>query len=335
MQEYAEARNLIVVKSYLDPAKSGLTLRKRKGLQKLISDSVQGLAQFKEVLVYDVSRWGRFQDHDESATYEFLCRNAGVGVRYCFEPFDNDGSPMSAIMKHIKRVMAADYSAALSERIHRAQLYQARLGFKQGGSMTYGVRRMLVDKDGNLRFLLDHGERKGLQTDRVIYVPGPDEELAIVRRIFRMFVTERWSISAIARTLNAEGVIGARGRPWNDSRVRYILANELFIGNYVYNRTTRKLQSPTTRNPPEAWLRVKVMDPVVSPRIFHAAAKAFGANRGYGYDKKDMLRALKSSCARDNRSRPSSSISVRTRQHPLATRSTLVVSKMRSTPLGT
>lgn len=293
MQEYAEARNLIVVKSYLDPAKSGLTLRKRKGLQKLISDSVQGNAPFKEVLVYDVSRWGRFQDHDESATYEFLCRSAGVGVRYCFEPFDNDGSPMSAIMKHIKRVMAADYSAALSERIHRAQLYQARLGFKQGGSMTYGVRRMLVDKDGNLRFLLDHGERKGLQTDRVIYVPGPDEELETVRRIFRMFVTERRSIPAIAKQLNAEGVIGARGKPWNFSRVRYVLANELFIGNYVYNRTTRKLQNPTTRNPPEAWLRVKVMDPVVSPRIFHAAAKTFGANRGYGYHKKDMLKALK------------------------------------------
>ena len=112
MQEYAEARNLIVVKSYLDPAKSGLTLRKRKGLQNLISDSVQGNAPFKEVLVYDVSRWGRFQDHDESATYEFLCRSAGVGVRYCFEPFDNDGSPMSAIMKHIKRVMAADCQTA-------------------------------------------------------------------------------------------------------------------------------------------------------------------------------------------------------------------------------
>jgi hypothetical protein len=47
---------LIVVHSYLDPAKSGLTLRKRKGLQKLISDSVQGNAPFKEVLVYDVIR---------------------------------------------------------------------------------------------------------------------------------------------------------------------------------------------------------------------------------------------------------------------------------------
>jgi DNA invertase Pin-like site-specific DNA recombinase len=211
LQEYADARNLTVVKSYIDPARSGVTLRRRKGLQKLIADSVEGKATFKEVLVYDVSRWGRFQDHDESAHYEFLCRSSGIHIHYCYEPFENDGSPMSAIMKHIKRVMAADYSAALSARIHRAQLYQARLGFKQGGSMTYGVRRMLVDKDGNLRFLLDHGERKGLQTDRVIYVPGPDEELETVRRIFRMFVTERESIPSIARQLNAEGVIGARG----------------------------------------------------------------------------------------------------------------------------
>ncbi len=53
---------------------------------------MSGRAQFKVILVYDVSRWGRFQDVDEAAHYEFLCRSASVPVRYCAEQFENDGS---------------------------------------------------------------------------------------------------------------------------------------------------------------------------------------------------------------------------------------------------
>ncbi len=52
--------------------------RKRKGLQKLIQDVIQGQASYRAILVYDVSRWGRFQDTDETAYYEFLCKSAGV-----------------------------------------------------------------------------------------------------------------------------------------------------------------------------------------------------------------------------------------------------------------
>ena len=37
------------------------------------------------ILVYYVSRWGSFQDTDESAHYEFACKSAGVPVHYCAE----------------------------------------------------------------------------------------------------------------------------------------------------------------------------------------------------------------------------------------------------------
>jgi len=67
-------------------------------------------ADFEYILVYDVSRWGRFQDVDESAHYEFICKQAGIKVAYCAEQFDNDGSMISSIVKNIKRVMAAEYS---------------------------------------------------------------------------------------------------------------------------------------------------------------------------------------------------------------------------------
>ena len=87
------------------------------GLQQLIKDVEAGVADFQIILVYDVSRWGRFQDADESAYYEYICRRAGIQVAYCAEQFENDGSPVSTIVKGVKRAMAGEYSRELSAKV--------------------------------------------------------------------------------------------------------------------------------------------------------------------------------------------------------------------------
>ncbi|MDA8689151.1 recombinase family protein [Paracoccaceae bacterium] len=61
-----------MVKTYADEGKSGLSIGGRAALQRLISDVEAGVAEFNIILVYDVSRWGRFQDADESAYYEYI-----------------------------------------------------------------------------------------------------------------------------------------------------------------------------------------------------------------------------------------------------------------------
>ena len=77
IREYAKNRNLEIVKTYADEGKSGLNVAGRQSLQRLIDDVQSGNAEFEAILVYDVSRWGRFQDADESAYYEYLCKRAG------------------------------------------------------------------------------------------------------------------------------------------------------------------------------------------------------------------------------------------------------------------
>jgi len=96
IREYAQRRHIEVVATYADEGKSGLTLDKRPALQRLLQDVSSGTAPFQLILVYDVSRWGRFQDADESAYYEYLCHRAGVKVAYCAEPFENNGSLLQA-----------------------------------------------------------------------------------------------------------------------------------------------------------------------------------------------------------------------------------------------
>ena len=146
--EYAKNRGFVIVRSFEDPGKSGLSLKSRPALKELLNEVVSGNATFKAILVYDVSRWGRFQDVDEAAHYEFLCRSAGIPIHYCAEQFVNQGSMESAILKTLKRAMAAEFSRELGEKVYRGQCQLVRMGFKMGGRSTYVLRRMLVSSDG-------------------------------------------------------------------------------------------------------------------------------------------------------------------------------------------
>jgi DNA invertase Pin-like site-specific DNA recombinase len=91
IQQYAVRRRIEIVRTYADEGKSGLRLEGRAALKQLIEDVQTKRADFTIILVYDISRWGRFQDADESAYYEYICKRAGISVQYCAEQFENDG----------------------------------------------------------------------------------------------------------------------------------------------------------------------------------------------------------------------------------------------------
>ncbi|MGY2906978.1 recombinase family protein [Bradyrhizobium sp. URHC0002] len=276
---YAQQRNLSIVRTYVDEGRSGLRIKGRPGLIELIEDVQSGKADFDHILVYDVSRWGRFQDVDESAHYEFVCKRSGIKVAYCAEQFENDGSLLSSIVKNIKRVMAAEYSRELGVKVHTGQSRVAALGYRVGGPLTFGLRRELVDESARSKGRLTKGERKALHTDRVRLQPGSDEETAVVRWIFHQFVVERKSYSRITRELNQAKVTN-QGRPWTGTMIRIILMNENYIGNIVYNRTTRPIGQKLISNPKDRWIRgLAVIDPIVDPNLFARAQKILAERR--------------------------------------------------------
>jgi hypothetical protein len=108
--------------------------------------------------------------------YEYICRRSGIEVRYCAEQFENDGSIASTIAKTVKRAMAGEYSRELSSKVFAGQARLIELGFRQGGFAGYGLRRRMIDQSGNPKAILAFGERKSLQTDRVVLELGPAEE---------------------------------------------------------------------------------------------------------------------------------------------------------------
>ncbi|WP_407174526.1 recombinase family protein [Bradyrhizobium sp. STM 3562] len=269
MAVYAAQHSLVIVRTYADEGRSGLRIHHREGLIELIDDVRNSRADFDHILVYDVSRWGRFQDVDESAYYEFICRQAGIKVCYCAEEFDNDGSVIASIVKNLKRVMAAEYSRELSVKVHTGACRVASLGFKQGGAVSYGLQRELVDEDGRSRCILAKGQRKHLHTDRVVVRPGPEREQRVVAQIFREYVVHRRSQASIARLLNNEQIPNHRGTPWSDAMIGNILSNEAYIGNSVYNRKSFRLKQVMKKNPPELWIRATgLYEPIVDKSIF-------------------------------------------------------------------
>jgi len=271
--DYAPSHGFRIIKTYVDPGESGLTLRERPGLQALLADVIKPNCPFKRVLVLDVSRWGRFQKPDQAGAYEFLCYEAGAPVHFCREVFENDDSPVMALLKQIKRVQAAEFSRELSHKVLYAQILQAKIGHKLGGHRRYGFERIMVDEHNRPVQKLERGQTKALNNQRVVWAVGANEEIAIIRDIFRWYGTDCMPMDAIARRLNEMGVPPADGPRWSALRVRNILSNELLIGIYVFNRTSQPLKSQRKVNPPEAWIRTKVLEPVISRTLFDNAAR--------------------------------------------------------------
>lgn len=272
IEAYARGRNMAIVRVYSDAGLSGLGINWRDGLKALIADVERGQADFDCVLVYDVSRWGRFQDVDESAYYEFICKRAGITVHYCADEFENDGSLSSVILKNVKRVGAADFSRQLSKKVFLGQSRIVQLGYWRGGMPGYGLRRQLLDQTGAVRTTLEYGQRKYLQTDRVKIIHGPQNEVETVQQIFKSFVFEGKRLGEIAAELNASQVRTSTGLRWEGEAIRKILANEIYTGNVIYNRTSFKLHQKRVTNPDTMWVRNNGhFAPVVSREIFAKA----------------------------------------------------------------
>ncbi|MES0000085.1 recombinase family protein [Mesorhizobium sp. M0051] len=292
IRDFADAMNYEIVATYEDAGRSGLNLEGRAGLQRLLADIETKIADFEIVIVYDVSRWGRFQNTDESASYEYRCHAAGVRIEYCGEQFTNDGSIGSDLLKAIKRSMAAEHSRVLSVKVFAGQSRLIRKGYRQGGSSGLGLRRLLIDRHGCAKTALALKEYKNLQTDRVILTPGPPDEIATVRWIYDEYVKAGRTELQIARSLNARGVVTDLNRPWKRESIRQILSNEKYVGNNVWNHQSCKLKKKKVTNDATRLVRADgAFEPIVDRRIFDRA-RAIADARSFRMSNDQMLVVL-------------------------------------------
>jgi len=100
-----------------------------------------------------------------------------------------------------------------------------------------------------------------------------------VRWIFQEFVNGKTE-KAIARELNARGLLTNHRRAWNRAFIGSILKNEAYIGNLLYNRSNRKLGAKRTQNPANVWIRSEgCLDPIIDRDLFLRAQKIMRERR--------------------------------------------------------
>ena len=163
----------------------------------------------------------------------------------------------------------------------------------EGGTAGFGPRRMRIDQSGTPQGILDLGEHKSLQTDRVILVPGPDDEIKTVNWMYQEFVDGGKLENEIANILNERGILTDLGRPWNRGTVHQVLSNEKYIGNNVYNHQSFKLKKKRIVNTPEMWVRADgAFEGIVDPQVFYTA-RGMIRERNRRFSDEEMLHRLK------------------------------------------
>jgi hypothetical protein len=184
----------------------------------------------------------------------------------------------SLIMKALKRTMAGEYSREMGVKISIGMRRLAALGFKQGGAAGYGLRRILVSPTGERKQSLAPGEHKSIATDRVILVPGPTEEVQVVRDIYRMFASEGKSSYAIAAKLTRKRIPNPSmsGVNWNESTVRNILRHPRYSGSNVFGQTSCRLHTPRKHHPRSEWvLAPDAFEPIIDRSMFEKVQQRF------------------------------------------------------------
>ena len=257
-----------------DEGVSGLTAN-RPGFQSLMKDWVlnPNAPHFDYILVYDVSRWGRYQNQNEAAYYEHLCEQHGKKVLYTSKPFPREEQEMTdSIITPMERWMAAQYSRQLSGKVWHGCMKISKDGYSAGGTACYGMARLLLDESKKPIRELKKGEHKMISNQRVTFTPLNDETTQVVKDIFDMFVNKWLTIDDISDDLNEKGIPSSNGGIWNNGKVHRILGNEIYTGTRLYNKTSGKLKQKKVKNPRNEWaIAPKAFPAVVSEEMFWRA----------------------------------------------------------------
>lgn len=229
LRRYAGMHDHEVVAVFSDDA-SGRDAEHRDDFMRLIEVVSSDVADFEAILVRDVSRWGRFENTDEAAYYDFLCFRHGVSVIYVEESFGPEHSPYASLMKSMKRVLAAEFSREKARIVTYGKRRTAERGFRSGAPPPYGMKRILVTPDGAYVQDMPKGMHKIVSAYKTKLAPARDATTAVVLKIFESFVDRRMRVTPIVMSLNRAEIPSPGGKRWTAAAVTYILTNPAYGG---------------------------------------------------------------------------------------------------------
>ena len=116
-----------------------------------------------------------------------------------------------------------------------------------------------------------------------------------MKDIYRMYISDKRSLCAIARKLNRNGVPRPGHAKWDFSGVRTILTHPKYMGCAVFGQVSKKLNTPAVKLPKSEWIMGPgAFELIVDPTTFAEAQKVLGQHRCQRTDEEllDDLRRL-------------------------------------------
>jgi DNA invertase Pin-like site-specific DNA recombinase len=250
-----------IVRIYRDDGIKGRYLRRRVGLQHLLRDIQAGLIQIDLIVVDTFERFGRAEEF-EGIRRKLMVEHGVLIVSADTEFADPTGMTGKAIGM-VEQVRSTEDGRIKAHNVVRGKKDAIRLGRWPGGPVPLGLRlKKIVDNAGSEPDLYSLPE------------PDPDSDWIVVKVFQKAFETG-WAGTRLARWLNPDASIPAKFKPFSNSTINYILANEIYIGVYVWGALNTDIINDcrvVEANPhPEEVLRVEgFCRPIIERTIFEA-----------------------------------------------------------------
>ena len=191
---------------YADEGITGTSLEKRDEFKRMLADCRAG--KISHILVKSVSRFARNTLELIETTRELK----DLGVVVVFEEQGIDTAQMLGEMQLTLLAMAAqEESTSISKNMRWSIQKRMDAGTYLGNTAPYGYRL----EDGQLKI--------------------EETEATVVRRIIEMRLSGMGQV-AITQELNRKRIQPRDGKPWTVYRVRYILSNERYIGDSLFQK---------------------------------------------------------------------------------------------------
>lgn len=246
---------------YVDQGRSGVT-DKREGFQQMIADAKAG--KINKILVKSISRFGR----DLLLCRQYVEELAENNVSVYFEREGIDSlNPGSLMVLSLCAAIAQDESRSNSENHHWSNRRRTELGiYKIGNNQVLGYD---ADIDGK---------------------PVPNKDAWIVKMIFQLYAEGKQIYEIVEALGTTDAVTLHSDKPITRQQVRYILQNEIYIGDKLLQK----------RNPKDLWTkrpdpnRVKKSnylfndhEPIISRELWNIVQERFARNGGKGEKRKN------------------------------------------------
>ena len=237
----------MMVDIYADEGITGTSVEKREDFKRMMSDCRCG--KIDRILVKSISRFAR----NTKECLESIRELKSLGVSICFEKENIDTATMSGeMMTALFAAFAQAESESISGNMRWSVQKRMQAGTFLASSVPYGYRL----------------KNRGLEIEW--------SEAIIVNEIFREYLAGK-NRTEIAKALNARGVRTRQGSMWGEKTISYILKNERYIGNSLWQKSYPTDTLPVKRLPNrgerQQYYAMETNIPLISTDMFQQVQK--------------------------------------------------------------